>query len=232
MKRKISAMIPIYITVLGIFLITAHGGSQAVTVISENSPIERRTCVVIDAGHGGEDGGAVSCTGVHESKLNLEIALRLDDMFHMLGIDTYMIRTTDRSVHTQGATIAARKISDLKERVSIINKLEPALMLSIHQNYFTDGRYSGPQVFYSNVADSKNFAREMQENLTEVLSPGSNRKEKPAEGIYLMEHTQCPGLLIECGFLSNSQEEAMLRDESYQKKLCAVVAAITAKHLS
>ena len=232
MKKKMTVMLPIYITVLGVFIIGAYGGSRAITVLSENSPVEERACVVIDAGHGGEDGGAISCTGVPESKLNLEIALCLEDMLHLLGVDTYMIRSTDRSVYTQGNTIAARKASDLKERVRIINDLEPALMLSIHQNYFTDGRYSGPQVFYKNDPASKVLADQMQEILSTTLLPGSNRQEKQAEGIYLMEHINCTGLLIECGFLSNPDEEAMLRDKNYQKKLCAAIGTLTAEYLT
>lgn len=232
MVKRITVMFPAYITVLSIFLIAAQGGSRAITVLSQSMPIQNRSCVVIDAGHGGEDGGAVSCTGIHESKLNLEIALCLEDMFHLFGIDTYMIRTTDRSVYTQGNTIAARKASDLKERVRIINEIQPNLLLSIHQNYFPDRRYSGPQVFYRHEENSKAFASTMQKMLNEVLASQSNRKEKQSEGIYLMEHVQCTGVLIECGFLSNPEEEALLRNKEYQKKLCAAAAVAAAHYLS
>ena len=232
MKKILSAMLPVYIVVVALFIIAAFSGSKAITALSENAAVKGRTCVVIDAGHGGEDGGAVSCTGVSESQLNLQIALRLEDMLHLLGIDTYMIRTTDRSVHTTGNTIAARKSSDLKERVRVINELEPALVLSIHQNYFGDSRYSGPQTFYGNHDDSRELAATMQDALVSALTSGSNRREKAAKGVYLMEHIRCPALLIECGFLSNPEEEALLRDAEYQKKLCAVIAATVASQLS
>lgn len=232
-KRSRSfSLIPIYASVLLLFLLSAMWGSKAVTVIAENAPLPNRTCVVIDAGHGGEDGGAVSCTGVLESKINLEIALRLEDLLHLLGIDTLMIRTTDRSVYTQGDTIAAKKVSDLKERVRIINETENALLISIHQNYFSDGRYYGAQVFYSPTDESSELAAKMQTALVQALNPESNRKSKQAEGIYLMEHIDCTGILIECGFLSNAEEEARLRSADYQKQLCTVIASTAAQFIS
>ena len=207
-------------TFLGILL-----GNRTITVISEGLPLARRNCIIIDAGHGGEDGGATSCTGKLESGYNLEIALRLNDLFHLLGYETYMIRTEDVSVYTKGETIAQKKVSDLKERVRICNKREGAVLLSIHQNNFSDNRYSGAQVFYANTEGSEILAKQMQQNLKSVLNPGSNREAKKASNVYLMEHIQCTGVLIECGFLSNVQEEANLRDAAYQKQLCCVIAS-------
>lgn len=232
MKRSLIALTPVYMIVLILFLIAAIGGSRAVTAIAENAPVENRTCVVIDAGHGGEDGGATSCTGVLESKINLEVALRLEDMLHLLGIDTVMIRTTDRSVYTQGDTIAARKVSDLKERARIINETENALLISIHQNYYSDSKYSGAQVFYAPSDGSSELAVRMQTALVQNLNSGSNRKSKPAEGIYLMNHIDCTGVLIECGFMSNPEEEAKLRSEAYQKALCGVIATTVSDYIS
>lgn len=223
-KAKRFSLIPVYGIVLLVFLFTVVGGSRAVTVISENTPLQNRVCVIIDAGHGGEDGGATSCTGALESNINLEIALRLDDILHLLGYDTLMIRTTDRSVYTSGESIAAKKVSDLKERVRIINETENAILISIHQNFFSDSRYSGAQVFFGNTEGSDQLAGQLQAALISALNPGSNRKTKHADGIYLMEHIQCPGILIECGFISNSEEEAKLRNTEYQKALCCVIA--------
>ena len=232
MRKILSAMLPVYIVTVMLVIVLSQSGSRAITALSERVHIKNRACVVIDAGHGGEDGGAVSCTGVPESQLNLEIALRLEDMLHLLGINTYMIRTTDCSVHTAGNSIAARKSSDLKERVRIINELKPELVLSIHQNYFGDSRYSGPQTFYGDNSSSKEIAATMQNALISALTSGCNRKEKAANGVYLMEHIQSPALLIECGFLSNPEEEALLRNVEYQKKICAVIAVTATKQLS
>lgn len=224
--------VPFYLLVVILFLGIAHTGSQTVTTIHQQKPVQRQNCIIVDAGHGGIDGGATSCTGVLESHMNLEIALRLDNLLHFLGYETVMIRRTDESVYTEGSTIASQKVSDLKERVRIVNETENGLLISIHQNTFQDRKYSGAQIFYGKVGESQRLAQAMQASLISVLNPDSNRKSKPANGVYLMEHITAPGILIECGFLSNPQEEAQLRNEDYQKKLCAVIAATVSQHLS
>ena len=216
---------PFYLLVVILFLGIAHIGSNTVTTIQQQKAVSRNHMIVIDAGHGGIDGGATSCTGVLESHINLEIALRLEDMFHLLGYDTVMIRKTDESIYTEGNTIASQKISDLKERVRIANETPNAILISLHQNTYSDSRYRGAQVFYGNDVQSKTLAQAVQKNLVAVLNPGSQRKSKSAKGVYLMEHISCPGILIECGFLTNPEEEALLRDGQYQTKLCGVIAA-------
>lgn len=221
----------VYILVFASVISIAISGSRAITVATEREPLRQRSTIIIDAGHGGVDGGATSCTGTLESNMNLDIALRLDDLMHFLGINTVMIRTTDCSVYTQGSTIAAKKVSDLKERVRIVNEAENALLVSIHQNYFSDSRYSGAQVFYAPTNGSSSLAHQLQNALITAVNPGSNRKSKYADGIYLMQHISCPGVLIECGFLSNPEEEAQLRDATYQKKLCSVIASVCSNYL-
>lgn len=222
----------VYILVIGLFLIAVKWGSEAVTTMVESRPVSRKNCIVIDAGHGGLDGGATSCTGKLESSFNLEIALRLDDLLHLLGYETRMIRTTDSSVYTSGETIAQKKVSDLKERVRVINETENAVLLSIHQNNFTDSKYSGAQVFYGGAGESETLAKALQTAFVTSVNPGSNRQCKKSQGVYLMEHINCTGVLIECGFLSNVREEAKLRTAEYQKQLCCVIAATTASFLS
>lgn len=219
------------ITIISVLLII-NWGSRAVTVIAENTPIERKHCIIIDPGHGGVDGGATSCTGILESTLNLEISLRLNDLFHLLGYDTRIIRTGDISVYTKGETIAQKKISDLKERVRIVNETENAFLVSIHQNNFSDSRYSGAQIFYSSTAQSKQLAEQLQTAFKETINQGSNRMCKKSNGIYLMEHINKPGILIECGFLSNPEEESKLKRPEYQKQLSCVVAATISSFLS
>jgi len=188
--------------------------------------------IVVDAGHGGVDGGATSCTGVLESKINLQIALKLNDLMQFLGYETVMVRTTDTSIHTKGDSIAAQKVSDLKERVRIVNETENAVLISIHQNTFSDSRYGGAQVFYGVKGNSQPLASKIQTAFTETVNPGSNRKCKTSKGIYLMEHIETMGVLIECGFLSNPQEEAKLRNSDYQNKLCCVIACTVTSYLS
>ncbi len=221
-----------YLFVVGGVLLAAQWGSQTVTAIAESTPIQREHCFIIDPGHGGVDGGATSCSGKLESAYNLEISKRLNDLLLLMGYDTKMLRKEDISIYTKGETIAQKKISDLKERVRIVNETENALLLSIHQNNFSDSRYSGAQVFYAETDGSRELARGLQTVLTSILNPGSKRKCKKSDGIYLMEHIQCPGVLIECGFLSNIEEEARLRSASYQKKLCCVIAATVSRYVS
>ena len=231
MKKRGKSIIVYFLTVLSVVLLSVWG-SRAVTVISENSPIERKSRIIIDPGHGGEDGGATSRAGILESRYNLEISLRLNDLLQLLGHETELIRTTDTSVYTTGETIAQKKISDLKQRVKTVNETPNALLLSIHQNHFSDSRYRGAQVFYASTEGSRELAKKLQSAFVSTLNPGSSRKSKKCEGIYLMERIRCPGILIECGFLSNPEEEALLRDGAYQKKLSCVIAATVGEYLS
>ena len=209
----------------------AIGTSEAVTTMAQNTPVERFQIIVIDAGHGGEDGGATSCTGVAESMINLEIALRLNDLCHLLGYETKMIRSTDVSVYTEGTTIAQKKVSDLRQRVKLVNETQNAILVSIHQNTFPVGKYSGAQVFYNSVADSCHLAERIQNAFTHTINDGSNRKIKKADGIYIMQNVTCPAVLVECGFLTNPEEEAKLRSKEYQQRICCVIASALSSHL-
>lgn len=230
-RNNYIAFLPFYLLAVILCIGLAHGGSQAVTTLGESAPVAREHTIIIDAGHGGIDGGATSCTGILESTINLQIALRLDDLMHFLGYQTYMIRTTDTSIYTQGNTIAAQKVSDLKERVRIVNETEDAILISIHQNTFSDSRYGGAQVFYPKTDGSKELASAMQGAMITIANPDSKRVCKKADGVYLMEHIEQTGILIECGFLSNPEEEALLRRDDYQKKLCGIIAATVGSFL-
>lgn len=229
--KKIASVLLFYVLIISVFLLAAYWGSSATTVIARKIPLERNHTVIIDAGHGGEDGGAISCTGKPESSYNLEIALRLDDLMHLMGIHTIMVRTTDTAVYTQGNTIASKKISDLKKRVSIVNDTDNAILLSIHQNTFPESQYSGAQVFYTSHGEGKELAEMLQAAFCQTINPGSRRSCKRGEGIYLLEHIERTGVLIECGFLSNPAEEAMLSETAYQKKLSCVIASTVCNFL-
>lgn len=216
---------PFYLLAVILCIGTAMLGSKTVTTLVQNEPVKRQHTIIVDAGHGGIDGGATSCTGVLEKQINLQIALRLDDLLHLLGFDTVMIRTTDTSVYTQGNTIAAQKVSDLNERVRTVNETENAILLSIHQNTYPDSRYSGAVVFYAGTDGSMELAQILQNNLISCLNPGSRRQCKKADSVYLLQNVQRCAILIECGFLSNPEEEAKLRSSTYQQKLCCVITS-------
>ena len=230
--KKHGKWVLVYCSVVCIGLLATGFGNRVVSVLAEDRFTRSKHCIVIDPGHGGEDGGAVSITNLPESGYNLEIALRLQDMFHLLGYQTRMIRSEDSSIYTKGDTLAQKKTSDLMERVRIANETEGALLLSIHQNHFPDSQYAGAQVFFAQTEGSEDLAKQIQNSFITSVNPGSKRQVKKAEKVYLMTHIQCPGVLIECGFLSNPQEERMLRDPEYQKKLVSVIAATTDAFLS
>ena len=200
-------------------MLLSKAGS-VIAVIADNPPQPKT--FVIDAGHGGEDGGAVSALGTQESGINLEVSGRLNVLMRFLGLHTKMIRTEDISVYTEGNTIAQKKVSDIKNRVRIVESTPNAILVSIHQNHFSETKYRGAQVFYN--AQSKLLAEKLQQALCTQVDPNNQRECKPAQNIYLMEHVTCPAVLIECGFLSNPQEELLLRDASYQKKLVCAIA--------
>lgn len=215
----------VYLYVAAFFLLGAGLLRHSVEVSSDQRFPERRV-IIIDAGHGGPDGGTTGVAGTGEAELNLQIARRLERLLTLFGCDTVMTRKDSGSLATEGDTIRRKKQSDLRNRVEMVNAVPNGILVSIHQNHFPDGRYYGPQVFYS--GEAKSLAEMMQASLTHALAPGSRRAAKEARGIYLMEHIQCPGILVECGFLSNADEEQRLRSAEHQKRLAAVMAAILA----
>lgn len=223
--------LPVYIIVLLLALIFTFGINTAVMTVNRVDSQNTTTTIIIDPGHGLPDGGATSCTGVLESDLNLEIALRLNDLCHFMGVNTIMTRTGRESIYTEGNTISKKKISDTRNRVKLVNQTDNAIMLSIHQNHFYDSKYAGAQVFYADDQNSKQLAKTLQSYLITNLNSNSKRKAVKSSGIYLMEHINCTGVLIECGFISNVQEENLLRSADYQKHLCAVITVGTLAYL-
>lgn len=185
-----------------------------------------RPVLVLDAGHGGEDGGAVSITGVSESQINLAIAEKLDLLLGLWGRSPVVLRQEDVSLHDPSAdTLREKKASDLKNRVSMVEGTENGVLLSIHQNMFTDAKYHGAQVFYAPTDGSQEFAVHTQEVLRQVVDPANERQAKPIpDTVYLMNHITRPAILVECGFLSNPEEEGRLRSEGYQRQLAAALA--------
>ena len=216
----------VFSIILSFFLLVGHvydvvPRKQTMGSVSGQQPV-----LVIDAGHGGEDGGAVSLTGAPESRINLAVALRLDGVLGLYGVPVQMLRTEDISLHDKDAqTLRQKKNSDLHNRVARVNAQENAVLLSIHQNSYPDGRYSGAQAFYAPTDGSRELAQTMQESLRTALAPNNGRLEKQIpDTIYLMNHVSCPAVLVECGFLTNPQEERLLQDGTYQTKLACALA--------
>ena len=182
--------------------------------------------VVLDPGHGGEDGGAVSGDGtVTESGLNLEIALRVRDLMTFSGVEMVMTRSEDVSTYTEGATIRQRKVSDLKNRVALVNGTENAVLVSIHQNSLPSSPSThGAQVFWNEQPGAQDLAGEMQEALNQCINPERPKEAKEiADTIYLLKNVTAPGVIVECGFLSNQAETARLEEPTHQRLLAAAI---------
>lgn len=227
MLRQYAGRIGAFLILTAIYLIIAGTARYQLSEVSA-AIAEQPVTIVIDAGHGGEDGGAVGITGTKESHINLEISTRLDYILTFCGFHTEMIRRDDRSVYSEGMSLAEKKVSDLKQRVRMIQNADPAILLSIHQNHFSEQQYKGAQVFYAKTKGSKELALLLQSALCDTLDPENTRPSKVAESIYLLKQISCPGVLIECGFLSNREEEALLQDQDYQKKIvCAITNALS-----
>lgn len=181
--------------------------------------------LILDAGHGGEDGGAVSLSGVAESGINLSIVLKMDQIAGLYGVHTVLIRTTDTSIADSSAqTLREKKRSDLYNRVAVVNKTPGAVLISVHQNNYPSKSASGPQVFFHDDEESKGWAEQTQALLQSTLNSDKERQAtKIAKTVYLMNHINCRAILVECGFLSNPAEDQLLQQEEYQTKIALVL---------
>lgn len=210
---------------LGLFsLIWVDSTAVPISVFSAES--EQPITVIVDAGHGGEDGGAVSTDGiVSESQLNLSVALRVHDLLRFSGQPTRMTRSEDVSIHTEGNTIRARKASDLRNRVALVNETENAVLLSIHQNSLPSSPVThGAQTFWNQQEGAEPLAKVIQDSLNTVINPENPKQPRRIpDTIYLMNHAAAPAILVECGFLSNREDTANLQDPAYQTKLAAAI---------
>lgn len=182
------------------------------------------TTIIIDAGHGGEDGGAVGIDGVVEKDINLAISLKLMNLLEASGHKVIMTREKDQAIYDEGSsTLREKKRSDLRNRMGIIknSKKNNAIFVSIHQNKFPNPKYFGTQIFYSvNDPKSQDLAEKIKESVVGLIQPENTREIKPADKkIYLLHNADIPAVIVECGFLSNSEESKKLVDEKYQSQV-------------
>lgn len=197
-------------------IFVSNGGFKP--VISQSS----RSTLVLDAGHGGIDGGAISDSGLKESDINLQIALKTEALVRFLGIDTVMTRETDTD---NSDNKAYSEHDNLVQRVKLANSTENAVLISIHQNNFPSAVVSGAEVMYSDNDDSKALGLITQDNLVALLDSSNRRVARPApKELLLTSSVECPTILVECGFMSNPQEVQKLASNDYQLKLAAILA--------
>ena len=188
--------------------------------------------VVIDPGHGGRDGGAVGDDGTLEKELNLAVALKLKSILQSADIHVIMTRETD--IELASPDSPHKKADDLKARLQLAHKQKNAIFVSIHMNKFPIEKYRGLQVYYSeNHAESLTLAQTIQDRAQNTLQNTGDRKVKPAgDSIYLMANLEIPAVLVECGFISNNEERALLKDENYQKKLALCLSTAILEYIS
>lgn len=178
--------------------------------------------IIIDAGHGGFDGGAQAEDGTQEKDINLLIANNLQNFLKLGGFDVIMTRTSDEGIEDDNTdTIAHRKVSDMKKRLKIINQNPDAIFVSIHLNKFTTSSAKGAQVFYSpNTIESKTLAECIQKSTVSLIQPENERIAKKGDKtIYLLKNSSIPSVIVECGFLSNKEDLTLLKDKEYQLKM-------------
>lgn len=190
------------------------------TMQTNGTPVSNHT-VILDAGHGQPDGGAVSSNGVAEEEINLNIVLKLQKLLEQSGCTVILTRSDENGIYDlDEKSIRNKKISDIKNRVEISRTEEADCFISIHLNKIPQSEYSGWQTFYqSKNEESKDLAFDIQNNLNYSIQKESKREILALSGKYIMDHVTIPTVTVECGFLSNPEEEKLLQEDDYQENL-------------
>ncbi len=225
--RFLSCMYMLSLTLLTAF---ALHGLRAQAAVAGEAAIPR--IIVLDAGHGGADGGASGPDGTRECDLNLAITLKTDAVLGLLGEETLLLRSTDTDLSSSDSkSISQKKVSDIRRRVELTNSQPGAILVSIHCNTYSQEKYHGAQVFYTGGA--KEFGETMQLALKNGVDPTNARMAKAVSpDVYLMNHIKVPGILVECGFLTNQEELTNLKDPDYQTRLAVTIAVTAANQAS
>ncbi len=196
-------------------------GRESARLVAARNSVQENV-VVIDAGHGGEDPGKVGVHKEEEKVINLQIAKLLQKKLEAAGIEVVMTRETDEDL--ADADASNKKQQSLRRRCELVDSVQPACVVSIHQNSFTDANVKGAQVFYySNSDDGRQLAEILQRHLVEGLDPENHRKAKGNDSYYLLKKTTRPTVIVECGFLSNPAEATLLSSEEYQDKVAEAI---------
>ena len=183
-------------------------------VLTKEEPV----CIVLDAGHGGNDPGKIGINGSEEKDINLAIAKRVKQYLEANGIRVVMTREEDEGLYDANAE--NKKVQDMKRRIAVMEEAKPLVTVSIHQNSYTEEYVNGAQVFYyKDSREGERLAELLQESLRARLNPENHRQKKANDSYYLLKKTQIPTVIVECGFLSNSREAQLLGQEEYQDKV-------------
>ena len=218
LKKRAAAMLAMLITVCLISAVSAEKNGYVPTSAS----VSNRKQIILDAGHGGFDGGAVAKDGTVEKDINLNITLTLASFLRQSGYEVVLTRQTDVSTDdVETSQISAKKKSDLKNRLELMKDYPDAVFVSIHLNKFTTSAANGSQVFYSGKTQgSKELGEAIQRSIVARLQPDNSRVNKQAtSSTYLLYNATLPAVIVECGFLSNSVELERLKNTEYQKQM-------------
>ncbi len=213
----------IYVIMGAMLVMTGYLAAERMTEFAMSKKAEEKPlCVVVDAGHGGDDPGKVGINGALEKEINLQIAQRVKRLLEMEGLRVVMTRADDEGLYDSGAE--NKKVQDMKRRIAVINEEMPALTVSIHQNSYPEEYVKGAQVFYyENSKESQMAAEIMQKSLKERVDTENRREAKANTSYYLLKKTASPIIIVECGFLSNADEAKKLVQEAYQEKVAWAV---------
>lgn len=216
-KRMIFINLSIVISIL-IYSLSSNTFSKA--QLASSTPISNHT-IIVDAGHGSPDGGATGLDGSIESDLNLSIVLKLQNLLESSNCTVILTRSDENGIYEADSnTIREKKISDMKNRVNIANNSNAEIFVSIHMNKLEQTQYSGWQTFYKNQDEkSRQIAERIQLSLNNFIKKPNSREIKSISGIYLTKNVEIPLVLVECGFLSNAEENKLLQTNSYQNEL-------------
>ena len=226
MKSQLCFLMVFVLLIAAAFLIGVGEGGINVMESSTVGPV-----FVVDPGHGGEDGGAVSLDGLKESELNLKICLRTDTLLGLFGYPCILTRDGEVLEYpTDANTVRRRKQTDLERRVKLTESVYNAVLLSVHQNKYPSAGPKGAQVLYKDEPESTRFAELTQIMLIAGLGNTVRAPVIVPDSIYLMRKVECPAILVECGFLSNPEELSLLRSESYQTRLALCLACACAEY--
>lgn len=218
LKKRLVVLVCFLTAVFSLSIFAARG-VMTDTLMKEKTAYT----LVIDAGHGGIDCGALAADGSRESDINLTIAQKLRALAEFYALDNAMIRQDDT---TKSTSEEYSEHSDLVHRVELVNAESNPVLISIHQNSYPTGQPSGPQVIYSLSIGSEAFGKLTHANLITKLDPQNRRVAMPDDGsLYMLSHLECPAILVECGFMSNFSDIERLKSAEYQTALSAVLAA-------
>lgn len=220
-KRIITIFLMVFVSLFVFSFKIANNNmlNKEITTETVALPVTNRV-IVIDAGHGTPDEGAESNNGVTEAEINLRIALKLQNLLEQSGAKVILTRSNETAIYDiDKKTLREKKVSDIHNRVKIGNESSADIFVSIHLNKIPQNQYWGWQCFYNQNEKSKILAENLQNNLNEAIQKENKRTAMKLDTVYIMKNVEIPISIVECGFLSNEEEEKRLQEDDYQNRL-------------